>query len=365
MRGFLRLIHTDPGFRAEHVLTMTLELPGSGYAEQSRRAAFFRQVLENVARIPGMRGAGVTDSLPIRSGTGWGVEIDGRPPLRKGEFNLVMASQVSTGYARAMGIRLLRGRGIAASDVPAAPAVAVINEAMAKRYWPGEDPIGRRFGPPGNKAPRFTVVGITADARQFDLARPAEPAALFSYLQETPANMSLVIQTAGDPMAVAEAARRAVRAVDRVQPVSHVEPMTAIVAESVATQRVYAALLGFFGALALALALVGIYGVMACVVTERTREIGIRMALGAAPGAVVAMVLRHAVAVVALGLTIGLAGALVFTRVLESALAGVRARDAATYALASIAVLAVGLAAAWLPARRAAAVDPAIVLRDE
>jgi putative ABC transport system permease protein len=266
-----------------------------------------------------------------------------------------------------MGIRLLRGRGTLDTDVESAPHVCVISETMAKRYWPNEDPIGKRYKPgaPGGKAPWFTVVGVVADVRHWGLNKPPQPEGFLPYQQDAQTDMYLVIRTSGDPKAVAAEARAAVYAVDPNQPVGRVETMNQVVNESLAPQRLSAALLGSYGALALGLALVGVYGVMACAVTERTREIGVRMALGAQPGGVQAMVLRQAMLLVIAGLVLGIAGALALTRVLGSTLYGVRATDPATFASAAAAVLAVGAAAAWFPARRAAALAPSLALRHE
>jgi putative ABC transport system permease protein len=209
------------------------------------------------------------------------------------------------------------------------------------------------------------VVGVAADVKHWSISRPPQPESFLSYLQDAPTDMALVLRTAVDPAAVAAEVRRAVHAVDPNQPVGRVETMAAIVNESLAPQRVSAALAGLFGALALGLALVGIYGVVACSVTERTREIGIRMALGAEPGGVRGMVLRQSLVLVAAGMVLGTAGALALTRLLGSTLYAVRAADPAAFSAAAMAVLAAGAAAAWIPARRAAALEPSLALRHE
>jgi putative ABC transport system permease protein len=358
-------MHTDPGFLQEHVVAMRVDLPFTVYTDTARRTAFFTQVLEKVARIPQMQAAGVSDAIPFRMGSGWGIAIEGRPPLKPGEFNMAGVSRVSPGYLRAMGIRLLRGRGLTDADRDGSPLVAVITETMAKRYWPNGDPVGKRYRPDGPNTPWFTVVGVAADVKHWSISRPAAPESFLSYLQDAPTDMAVVLRTSGYPATIAAEVRRAVLAVDPHQPVGRAETMTAIVNESLAPQRVSAALAGIFGAIALGLALVGIYGVVACSVTERTREIGIRMALGANPAGVRGIVLRQALVLVAAGMVLGAAGALALTRLLGSTLYEVRATDPAAFFGAALAVLAAGLAAAWIPARRAAALAPSAALRHE
>lgn len=366
-RSFLRMLQTDLGFRPEHVLTMRIELPEAGYCSPERQAAFFDQALENIRRLPHVSAAGAADLLHLRGSNYWGFAIEGGAPPKPGEHLLTSLRTTSAGYFEAMGLRLLRGRTLTAEDGPGAPPAAVINDAMARRYWPGEDALGKRFklGGRDSQRPWLTVVGIAAGVRHGGFNEPPGPEAFISQRQFPERSMFLAVRAKGDPAALTADVRRAVAAVDPNQPVSRIETMASIVRTAVAPTRVYVWLLSVFGVLALALALLGIYGVVAYAVTQRTREIGIRMALGARPRRVLALVLRQALGMVAAGLALGLAGAAALTRLLAGALYQVRPTDPATFIAVGVVVLAVGTAAAWLPARRAAGLHPSTALRHE
>jgi putative ABC transport system permease protein len=277
---------------------------------------------------------------------------------------------VSEDYFRAMRIPVRRGRGFTAADRDGAPRVAVINEAMARRFFPGEDPVGRRVdfrvgdadepAPPGRQ-----IVGVVGDVRHQGLAQPPGPEIYLPYGQEPLSLVALVVRTASPPEAMATAVKSAVWAVDPEQPVLAVMGLDRLAAESLALRRVSTMSLGAFAAIALALSALGLYGVMSFSVAGRTREIGVRMALGARRGQILAMVLGQGLAVTGLGVAVGLAGALALTRVLASLLFGVSPTDAASLAAVAVLLVSVALAASYVPARRATRVDPITALRAE
>jgi putative ABC transport system permease protein len=266
-----------------------------------------------------------------------------------------------------MGIRLLRGRTFTEQDDQRAPLVAVVTDAMARRYWPGEDPVGRRvhFGGPQSKNPWITIVGIVNDVRNERPEDPARPTMYRPLRQASNLSLSLVLKTSGDPRMLGYALAREVRAADPDQPTYGVRPLEYLVATAMASRRFTTQLLGGFAMLALVLAAVGIYGVMAFLVGQRTREIGIRMALGARPESVLRLVLQQALVLAAGGVVIGGVAAIIVTRLLSRMLFGVQPTDPLTYAGIAVLLAATAAVAAWLPAHRAAAVDPIVALRAE
>ena len=267
-------------------------------------------------------------------------------------------------YFRAMGIRLVAGRTFTARDDRSSPRVVVVSEALAKKYWPGENPVGRRVVLDGRKGPvPHEVVGIVGDVRWAGLEEPVEPEMYFSWWQVGDPILCIVLRTGGDPSALAGQLRAAVWSVDREQPITYVMPMAELSAESLAFRRAGMMLASGFGILALVLAAIGIYGVLSYGVTRRTREIGIRMALGATPGEVAKVILREGLLLTGIGVAIGVVAALALSRFLASVLYEVRPGDPVTYAAVAAILMTVALFATLMPARRATAVDPLVALR--
>jgi predicted permease len=369
LRTFASLSRLHPGFRADRVLTLGVSPARARYPRPEAMIGLYDEVLESIRGLPGVAAAGAVRKLPLASELGdWGLQVEGYapPPGEKVQGDWQIATP---GYFEAMGIRLRRGRLFTAADRRDAPPVMVISEAMAQRFWPGRDPIGRRIRA---STPRwFTVVGVVDDVRhdgltaevkgtwyaprsQFDLATGA---AIYP--------MTLVVRTAGDPAAWAAPVRAAIHAIDPRLPVSAVRPLAEVVAGAVAKQRFTAFFLLLCSALALALAAVGVYGVVRCRVGARSREIGLRMALGARPGQLLRGVVAQGMGPVAAGLAAGSIAALGLTRFLGGLLYGVAPQDLPTLAASVITLALVALAATWWPARRAARVDPLVVLREE
>ena len=368
----LRLNQVDPGFRSDHVLTARTSLPDSEhYRELKNRVAFYREVLARVQKLPGVTAAGYTTFLPLtnRGGTS-GFEIEGRPKQAPGESNDANHRVVTPDYLRAIGVPLTEGRMITEADGPNEPPVALVNRTMARQYWAGESPLGKRFRPGADTTPWVKIVGVVGDVKQMGLDVPARAEMYFSYQQPAASYgyfspRDLAVRTAGDPVSVAAAVRRAVAEVDKDQPVSRVQPLGDLVESEVAGRRVQTVVLGSFTMLALALASLGIYAVLAYTVTQRSGEIGLRMALGAREREVLAAVMGEGARLVACGMMLGLAAAWVLTRWMASLLYGVTATDARTFAGSVILFLAIGLSACYFPARRAARIDPATALRQE
>jgi putative ABC transport system permease protein len=368
LESFARLRGLNPGFRADHVLSARIEVPRTKYADFVKRSEFFERVLDRVRVLPGVQSAGFTSALPLT----WDGGTEGFRPegivLRRDIAYDSNDRVVSPGYFESMRIPLKRGRLFNDADGKDAPPVAMINETMAHKFWPNEDPLGKRFRIGGDKGPWLRIVGIVADVHQMRLNEPPRQEMYFPYWQSGNNWMvprDLVIRTGGDPLRLAGAVRHAVWSVDRDQPVASVMTLDDLLDQEVAQRRVQAALLGCFAALALILACVGIYGVLSYMVTQRTQEIGVRVALGASGRDVFRTVTLQGMALVGQGVAVGVAGALAASRLLGSLLFGVRAADPEIY-LAAIAIFAVvALLACYFPARRAARVDPMMALRYE
>jgi len=368
IKTLIRLQGLDPGFRPDHVLTVRTAMPRQKYGELPKRAAFYQQVLERVQALPGVVAAGYTTSVPLvwRGGTN-SFSIEGHAPAPGQDAN---HRQISPNYFRALGTPLRTGRYFDEHDGPESLPVAIVNETMARQFWPNEDALGKRFklGPPDSTRPWLTIVGIVGDARQMGLDVPVKAEMYFPCQQidvfwASPSY--LAIRTSGDPMSVVAAVRREVWAVDKDQPISNVRTMEEILGEEVSPRHLQMSLLAGFAALALLLASLGIYGVLSYVVTQRTPEIGLRMALGAQPRDVLRMVVGQGMLLAILGVVIGVAAAVALTRVMSSLLFGVSATDVSTFVSVSLVLMAVSLAASYLPARRAMKVDPMIALRYE
>ena len=382
LRSLVRLQQVEVGASTDDVLVAYVGRPRASTAEADRATAFYERLLERVRALPGVRAAGVTSAIPLDGGgqskSFW---IEGRPPARKlAEVAHVSGRQESAGSLEAMGVALRRGRWFTPADDSTAPRVALISESVARRFFPNDDPIGQRISlappehlwpaselPPGGRFPRWTVVGVVGDVKYEGLRAEPEMLVYTPHLQRAPewtwGPGWLVVRASGDPASLGDAVRRAVRALDPDQPVAAMQTLGERVDAALRQPRFLVALVGAFAAAALVLGAVGLYGVIAYAVAQETPAIGVRMALGARPRDVLAMVLGRAAGLAGLGVVVGLAAALALGRVMASLLFGVGARDGVTLAGTGVVVLVVALAAALVPARRAARVDPAVALR--
>ncbi len=364
VKGFRSLSNPyDPAVAAS-TLTMRVALPVSRYPGIGKTAEFLTRTLENLRRLPGVKGAATMMHLPYSSsGASSGITIEGAPPPLPGEQPTAQRQIVSTGVFGVLGIPILKGRDIAESDGSDTLPVAMVNEAFARRHFAG-DPVGRRFRftDPG---PWFTIIGIVKDVRHAEVHRSVRPAFYVPYRQALARSFDIVIRTESEPLKMIAAARAQVLAVDRDQPVFDVRTIEKMVSDTLTGFTYVAVCMGVFGVIALLLATVGIYSVMASSVNERTHEIGVRMALGAKEGQVLGMVLTHGMTLTAVGLGIGLVGGWAMARALAGLIFGVSETDLLSYALVLLLLLATALAACWIPARRAMRTDPAIALRGE
>ncbi|HSF24517.1 MAG TPA: ABC transporter permease, partial [Blastocatellia bacterium] len=368
MRSFISLQSVDAGIKPEGVLTMNVALRGANYREPEKRIAFFSQLIERVKAIPGVQSAGTISGLPL-GGSNWGrsLTVEGRPVLSVGEAPSINHCVISPDYFSAMGIAILKGRVFDDRDSREAPKVTIIDERLAREYWPNEDPIGKRirFGPPEDNEPWHTIVGVVGDVRHERLDAQTRKSVYLPYVQVPIGGSSIAVRTEGRPENLIAAVRAQVRELDPDLPVTRIMPMTEVVARSVWQPRLYTVLFGVFAAVALILATVGIYGVMSYAVTQRTREIGLRMALGAQRTDVLKLVVGQGILLAAVGVGVGLVAAIALTRLMSTLLFGVTATDPITFAAVSMLLSGVALGACFIPARRAAKVDPMIALRYE
>ena len=368
IRSFARLQHVAPGFNASGVLTVELTMNGRKYANGAAAIDTYRQLWERLDRLPGVSASGSVSALPLSGYFSWGpITIQGRA-LPPGEQFINADQRVVSGrYFEAMGIPLRSGRFFSDSDTADHPRVVIVDEFMASELWPNQDPIGKRLhtGDAQSTSPWRTVVGVVGRVKQYSLDADGRIAMYIPHAQNPSRAMFVTVKSATDPAALAPQVAKEIRALDPDLPVYHLEPMTSRVNESLARQRFSMLLLSLFAAIALALASVGIYGVMAYLVGQSTREIGIRMALGASQRAVLGMILRQGMTVALTGVAIGVAGALALSRVMRSLLFGVQGSDPLTFGSVSLLLGAIALVATYLPARRAAQIDPMISLRAE
>ena len=369
INSFLRLRNVDPGFRTDNLLTMKIVLPEPKYEEMARRSAFYTELVNRVQSLAGVRSAAVTSNLPLyRQGNSISIGIEGQPAPPPGQERIVVTRIISPGYLDTMSIPVLRGRGLTEQDTETTPNVVVVSETMARRYWPGEDAVGKRIAVGRIRKPEdwVQVVGVAKDVRQFELNAEPKPQMYLTYRQMGFFDSrDLVVKTDVDPASMAATVRKAVWEIDKDQPVSNIQTMDQILAESIARQRFSMLVLAIFAAVALVLAGVGIYGVMSYSVAQRTHEIGIRMALGAQTGAVLKLAVGYGMKLVIAGIAIGLIAAFALTRVMSTLLFGVTATDPTTFALISLLLIAVAVLASYVPARRATRVNPIIALRYE
>jgi putative ABC transport system permease protein len=368
IRTMMRLGQVDKGFNSQNVLTMNIGLPGARYPKPENVISFYQQANKRIAALPGVKAAGITSVLPFSNnfdGRGLAIEDHPKPP---GEELTVDLYVTTPGYLRALEIPLLKGRALTDQDATDSPKVALINQTMADQLWAHEDAIGKRIKFPGsekNPQPWRTIVGVVRDVSQYALDKQAPMQIYLPHEQFPTAFNTIVVKTDGDPAALTAAIRREILAVDKDQAVYQVATLDQLLADSILLRRFFMLLLIVFSSLAMILAAVGIYGVMSYAVTQRTQEIGIRMALGAGAIDVLRLVLANGMRLALAGVVLGLAGAFALTRLMAALLFGVQPTDALTFVAVSVTLIGVTLLACYLPARRATKVDPLVALRYE
>jgi putative ABC transport system permease protein len=368
IRSFLRLQAVDPGFQTENLLTLRVTVPRTKYQEDAQVVAFFRQALERLKSLPDVRSVGAVSALPFGGNLGartsfW---IEGRPAPPPGEELSTDVRVTDENYFQTIGIPLLSGRTFTEQEAKEDRRVIVINEAMARQHFPGENPIGRHLRVQMMPDPQPTeIIGVVADAKYKTLEGPAFPMVYWAHPQLVYSEMTMIMRTNGEPLNLAAAARREIQTIDKDQPVAEVRTMQSWIDQLTARSRFGMLLLSIFAGLALVLAAIGIYGVMSYSVTQRTHELGIRIALGAKALDVLKLILGRGLALTLVGIALGLAASLALTRFLSSLLFGVSATDPVTFLGLSLLLTAVALLACYIPTRRAMKVDPMVALRNE
>ena len=365
VRSFARLLDVDPGFDASNGLVVRIQLPPQRYPEPAQRVEFGRRLLAQLATLPGVSAVGLTQSLPLVSDYVTGIEFEGRAPVDPTTAPTTNFYAVSPGFFEAMGIRLVRGRGIEDRDRAGAPRVVVINESLARRYFPGVDPIGQRMKVAQDSPDFREIVGIVADTKQYGLAADTSAQSYESFEQHGFSGTEIVIRGAVDAASFGGPIRAAVHQLDPDQPVGRMMPIGQLLDPSLGPPRFSLALVGTFAGIGLLLAATSLYGLVAYTVRQRTSEIGVRMALGARGGDVVWLVVRQALVLAAAGVSVGAAAAYGAARLMRAMLFETSPGDAATFVLMPIALLAVVVLASSLPARRATRIDPASTLRGD
>jgi putative ABC transport system permease protein len=366
LRSYARLLDVDPGYRTDQIITTSFRLESRQYTEDERRAAFVRGVTGRIRNLPGVEAVGVTTALPLKpQGNSMYFRIEGRPALPRGESLEASLHQVNADYFQTMRIPLVQGRSFTAQDRPGTPFVILVNEPFARDHFAGEPVLGRRLVLQGEPPYTAEIVGIVGGIRQYSLAGQAMPT-MYLHNDQFPGYLvNLVVATRSDPSQIAGAVRAAVSEFDREVALEEFTTMKRLVTNSVAWPRFRTLLLSAFAGLALALALAGIYGVMAYSVSQRTRELGVRVALGAGSRNVLMLVLRRAAWIAAFGIGAGVGGALLLTRVLETLLFEVTPGDPATFVAVALGTWILSLLAGYIPARRATRTDPIVALRQE
>jgi len=365
IKSFWLLIHVNPGFQAEHVLTARLSLNGPTYRDDASKARFWQELTDRITNLPGVEAVGAVSELPL-SGEGGDnpFHISGRS-YGPSEFDDAFFRQVMPGYREAMGIPLISGRWLDQRDRASGPGTVVVDQAFAKRFFPGENAIGKRLQLMGDPQPIRQIVGIVGNVSHTSLSDPQWPEMYIAYAQYPPPTMNLIVRATANPGTLAAALYETVQAADKDETLSPVQPLDDVVDASVSQPRFSSLLLTLFATLAMVLSIVGLYGAMAYSVTQRTNEIGIRMALGARQHDVLKMIIAQGMKLSLAGVLIGVGSSLIFGRVLAHMLYRVKPSDGATFALASVGLAVVALVANYIPARRAAKVDPMVALRYE
>ncbi len=370
IQSFRRVLQVDPGFDPQNLLTMQVSVNNP---DGNQVATFFKQLQENVSKLPGVKSVAISNGLPLVTANHPTFFIEGRPLPEKGQEPGAIRYTVSTDYFQTMGIELLRGRGFTPHDTSTTPLVVVIDEALA-RHFQNEDPIGRRISQSSSGTPAFEIVGVVRHVEQYNLDGQAlQTPQFYLNINQIPVDrlpgstrrINLLTRTDVDPVSLTSAVRGQISALNKDQPVFNVRTMEEIVAQSVAPRRFSMLLLAVFAIVALALASIGIYGMMSYSVAQRTREIGLRMTLGAQRGNVLRLVIGHGMKLALGGVVLGLVAAFALTRTMKNLLFGVSATDPLTFVAIALLLAVVALLACWVPARRATKVDPMIALRYE
>ena len=373
LRSFSRLRSVNPGFRTDHALTLRVSLPVPNgqisAADENRFVNFFDRTLERLSELPGVTAVGASNMIPLDgNGTDRLIEIEGYIPRDKSDMPDAQNRQVTPGWFAAMGIPLVTGRLVERSDDEKAPRIVVVNETFIKRFFPNGDAIGKRIrlGKLTADFPWATIVGVVGDVRGFALDEPPQPTMYWpvAQIRATP-SLAIVVRTQSDPNSLASPVRDAIAQIDSAQPIYDMQTLDQLVSKSLGQRRFTLTLMVLFGVIALVLSSIGIYGVMAFAVTQRTQEIGIRMALGASAMDVLKMVVGSGMLLAVIGVAVGLIGAFAVTRLMASLLFGVSPTDLVTFGLVTAGLLLVALLACYIPARRATKVDPLIALRYE
>jgi putative ABC transport system permease protein len=368
IRTVMRLWSVDTGFNPQNILAMNIGLPSIKYPKPENQIAFFKQATDRIASLPGVKAAGITSVLPLSDnfdGRGLIVEDFPRPDGDEISVDLYVTTP---GYLQAMNIPTIKGRALGDQDTADSARVALINKTMAEQLWPNQDPIGKRIAFPSDSKsskPWRTVVGVVGDVSQYGLDQKAPMQFYLPHSQFPTTLNTIVVKTENDPAAMTNAVRREILAVDKDQAVFKVTTLEQLMGESILNRRFFMLLLIIFGALALTLAAVGIYGVMSYVASQRTHEIGIRMALGAQGKDVLKLIIGNGMSLALIGVALGLIGAFALTRVMAGILFGVTTTDALTYISVSAGLIAVALLACYMPARRATKIEPLVALRYE
>jgi predicted permease len=365
LQSFARLRSQSPGYRSETILAIQPTPPDARYNDASRRRAFYDDVMTRLHAIPGVTAVGAIHLLPF-GGSNWNPElvIEGRAPAADGSLPEVDWRVVTPDYFSTLGVPLRAGRPFTAQDGPESPRVALVNETLARTIFAGQDPLGQHvYTFFEGKNNWVTIVGVVADTKDQTLGGPPRAQLFRPFAQRPMTSMAIMVRTTGEPARITADAERAVRAVDRDVPIMLARPLARVIDDSVATPRLVMLVLGAFGALALLLGGIGIYGVMAYTVSQRRGELGVRMALGAGRRAVVTMVLGDALGMALIGVALGSAGALALSRLLATQLYAIRPTDVLTHLGAAVILALVALIASGVPARRAASVEPVEVLR--
>jgi putative ABC transport system permease protein len=373
-KSFERLSRISPGFSTDHILVANIVRSPTAYSDRNIRLGFFDRLFEQIAALPGVRSVGAASFLPVTgAGPALHFNIQGRPPRSPQEYTIASYRAVSAGYLKTLGVPLITGRWIEDRDREGAPAVVVVNSGFARTYFSNQSPIGQHIQVgavpnPDPRVPWMEIVGIVADVKQ-SLASESSSEMYVPYRQADQVlpvlTMSLVVRTAGDPLAQTNSIRSVVQNIDPNQPVTAIRSMEENVAQSVSAPRFRTVLLSVFAGIALVLAAVGIFGVMAYSVAQRTRELGLRIALGASRGRVLQLVLAHGVRLTLVGVGIGLVATFLLTRYVSSLLFNVPPYDPMTLVGVVAALVVISLCACYLPARRATLVDPIVALREE
>jgi putative ABC transport system permease protein len=372
LRSFDKLLKVDPGFASDKVVALQVFIWGRARTPD-QRAAYVRQAIEKLETVPGVKAAGITTALPFldsSSDTSFPFSIEGRPAPPLGQEPTIFATIATDQYFTAMNVPLLRGRRFNQFDTAESQPVVLINETLASRYWPDEDPVGRMItvkftGRAGSQPKPLEIIGVVGDVRHDGLDKEPRPEFFRPYTQSPSGSIIFVVRTAVDPANIVPTLKSRIWEVNAAQPFYAVSTVDSLISDSLKARRFSLVLLGLFAVLALVLALVGIYGVMNFTMSQRTHEIGVRVALGAQTGDVLKLVIGQGMKLVFLGVTVGLLGALALTRLMNSLLFGVSATDPLTFGAIAALLIVVALLACYVPARRATRVDPMVALRYE